>query len=563
MSAKYFESQLESFASKYIPDHEKNGLKYVLQPLTEIHFDERYGNYLSESVSYQTLQSIALIGLFLIITAIINFVNLSTAQAITRSKEVGIRKVLGTSRWQLIIQFMLETAIMTIAAMILGLGLTEMILLFFTDQIQFIGTPVLAFTWEIQLFLIIITIFTSALAGIYPAIIVSGFSPLTALKNSLFNKKPKGLGLRRSLVIVQFAIAQTLIFSTLIIVNQIQHFHNKDLGFNKEAIIEFSIPNNDSTNLALLRHNLIKHSNITNASFSLSTAINDSPTKSEITYDKLSDAPITVELKLGDENFIASYGIQLLAGRTNRRNDGLKSIVVNETLLKKLHINDPHEALGENINFLGMQSKIIGVVRDFHMSSLKQQITPCIISSYSPLYFAGNVNIKLVDLQETMEHVRREWLAIYPEHVFDYQFLDDKIAGLYQNEIRTSQLFVIFSSIAIFISCIGLYGLVTFIAAQKTKEVGVRKVLGANVFSIISLFSKEFMYLTFLGMLISSPFAYFIMSKWLEEFAYRIEIRPMLFVLVGLITLIIAGLTVGYKSYKTAIANPVKALRNE
>lgn len=558
-----YEQRLIAFAQKYLTRVEESGHKYHLQPLSELHSDERYGNYMNEAVTPESMRTLAIVGLFIIITASINFINLATAQAVKRSKEVGIRKVLGTTKAQLIVQFLTETTLITTLAVVIGLALSEVTLLYLAEQIQFIGTPEFVWSWDIGLFLVGITVFTSCLSGLYPALIISNYKPVRALKNTLDGSNSKGLSLRRVLVVTQFTIAQVLIIGMFVVSDQMNHFYQKDLGFNKESIIEFTLPENDSEKFAILKEKLLQNSAIQKASFSLSNVITDSDTNMDIKYHKLGDELINVDLKLGDADFMNTYGLELVAGREILPSDDLTSVIINETLLKKLQIASAQEAIGERIQVLGGQSSIVGVVQDFHMTSFRNAIKPSIISSNDAYYFMGSVKSHASNLPEALAHLEASWTSVFPEHIFDYKFVDDVIASLYEEEKRVSNLFRIFSLIAIGISCMGLLGLISFMSSQKTKEIGIRKVLGASVISIVSLFSNEFIKLVVLAFIISVPLSYYFMNEWLQNFAYRVDLTVGTFIIAGLVTVIIATTTVAYKSLHAALSNPVDALKNE
>lgn len=562
-SPERFEKLFPDFSKKYLGEDNKDLTQYSLQPLNEIHFDERYGNYEEETVSTGTLNALGLIGLFLIITACINFVNLSTALATKRSKEVGIRKVLGTTKGQITIQFLLETLLILTIALILALGLTELILLNIQKYIEFNAPLKLELSLEIVGFLTGLLVFAGLLSGIYPAVIMAGYTPAEALKGKLSNSKASGVGLRKILVIVQFTISQILIVGTLVVTEQISMFNNKDLGLNKESVVTVGLPNHDPQKLELLRNKISSNPLISNVSFSIGPAIGEGDLHTGFEYKKMGDEEISVSLKFADENYIDLYKIELLAGRQITNYDTLRNVIVNESLIKKINISTPEEAIGEKISVFGGESTIVGVVKDFHTVSLKSEIPACLIASYSDWYFYANVKVSPQNLTGSVAHIEEVWGEVFPKDIIDYVFLDDTVATFYEDEQRISKLFIIFSLIAIFISCMGLFGLITFMASQKTKEVGIRKVLGASIPSIIFLFSKQFVKLILVALVIASPIAYYFMNEWLDEFAYRIDINPMLFLVVGVITITITGATVGYKSLSAALANPVHSLKDE
>lgn len=562
-SASTYEASFPSFTDKYLGETRRSGMEYFLQPLNGVHFDERFGNYDEESFSQDTLNALTLIGFFLIITACINFVNLSTALASKRAKEVGVRKVLGTTKAHLILQFLLETASILLISLLIGLGLTELILLNIQEYIEFNAPVQLQFDIYTLAFLLGLLILVGGLSGLYPSIVMARYSPIEALRSRFSTSRTQGMGLRKILVILQFTIAQVLIFGTLIVSQQISMFNDRDLGLDKDAILTVYLPGNDPQKLELLKTELLKSSQVLQNSFALGSAIGDGNLSTEFTFKELGDAEIKVALKFADQDYFDVFGLELLAGRRITDRDTLNNIVVNEALIKKININSPEEALGKKIVVFGDEPTIVGVVKDFHTMSLKSEIPPCIIASYGEWYFTANIKISPQNLTQGYDHVEKAWQTVFPDDVMNAKFLDDTVAEFYKDEQRVSRLFNIFSLIAIFISCMGVFGLVTFIAAQKTKEVGIRKVLGASVANIATLFSKEFFRLIIIALVIASPIAYYFMNQWLNDFAYRIDINPVVFAWVGIITIGVTGVTVGYKSLMSALANPVNSLRDE
>jgi putative ABC transport system permease protein len=518
-SIKDIEAHVPGFIKKYHGEKNSDHATYEMQPLSEIHFDDRYGNYNYNTTSYQMIAALAVIGILLIITSCINFINLVTAESIKRSKEVGIRKTLGSSRAQLIAQFLGESTLVTIFSVLLAVGFAQFALGFlnsFLDSnlsLNFINDSGL---W---IFLSSVTVFVALLSGIYPSVIVSGFKPIFAIKNQINNKNSSGYILRRGLVVFQFAISQALIIGTIVLISQMNYFRTKELGFKKDAIVTVPIPEKEGR--------------------------------------------FGTQVKLIDGNYVELYGLELLAGTNVLDLDTAKGYIINEKLAAMIGFNEPQGAVGESIKMWGKTLPIVGVVKNFHTMSLHEPLEATIMLNRIRGYSTLSLKVNPVDVQGTIKQVQQKWEAAYPEHVFSYQFLDEQIKEFYDQEQKMSTLLSGFTSIAIFIGCLGLFGLATFMANQKTKEIGVRKVLGASVESIIFLFSKEYVKLILIGFVLAAPLAWYVMNEWLNDFAYKIEIGPVIFVAGLAMSFIIAIVTVGYRSLKAATVNPVDSLKCE
>jgi putative ABC transport system permease protein len=565
ISATRFNQNLHDFVKKHKPaEHVNDGIQ--LQPLADMHFDARFGNYNGRVFSKRLINTLSLIALFLIIIACVNFINLSTAQAINRSREVGVRKVLGSRRVQLIIQFLCETGLITFLAVLLGLSLAYgtfpfLIELLHIKLIFSFGDP------QLILFLIVVCLSVTLVSGFYPALVLSGFSPITALKNKFSNGKLYGISLRRGLVILQFCIAQVLIICVLVMVSQMNFFRNADIGFNKESIISVPIPGDSlsQTRMESVRHNLLMQPGIKNVSFSTF-----SPMDNDIwnNYFKFNHNPKKTDFltyfKWADASFFKTYQLELTAGRLYAQSDTLREYVVNETLVRNLGIRNSKDILGKEINFWDeKRGPVVGVVRDFNTNSLQSPIVPVVMGCWKSAYQVIGIKIGPEKTKQTLAAIEKIWNMAYPEYVFEYRFLDEKINTYYKEEYRLAQLYKIFAGIAIFISCLGLYGLVSFLSVRRVKELGIRKVLGASVQSIIYLFSREFTILIGLAFLISAPLAYYIMQSWLEGFSFRIHLGAGLFLIAIAGSMLIALITVGYRAFKAAVANPVISLRDE
>ncbi len=566
LAFKNFERRLPAFLEKYWTD--KDGINkriHTVQPLREIHFDTRYGTFYRNATSKATIWTFALIGFFLIVTACINFVNLATAQAIDRSKEVGVRKVLGANRLQLIRHFIGETFAITVLAVFVAVALNELLFQRFAEIMKLKMSFDLFGDQAVLGFLLIVTVVVSLLSGFYPALVLSGFQPALALKSKNTTKQGGGLTLRRGLVVVQFAISQALIIGTVIIAEQMDYFRNKDLGFNKDAIVTVSLPNRDQLKLESLRAQLLQNAGVKNVSLAYASASSGNSWSTD--YQHKSGGHIqrhVANVRFSDPSYFETYDLQLLAGRAYTESDTIKEFVVNEALVRQMGLSSPEEAIGEYLTLWDAPAKpIVGVVKNFHMVSLHDEINPCVMATNQRVYLQASIKINLHDAKAVLRHIEKVWSATFPESVFEYKFLDDTIAEFYKDEEKMSQLLRIFAGIAILIGCLGLFGLVSFMAAQRTKEIGVRKVLGASVADILGLFSKEFAALILVAFVIAAPIAYFAMNNWLENFVYRIDVGFGVFLSTIVVTFIIAGATVGYRAMRSALTNPAEALRYE
>ena len=567
LSPSHLDEQLKGFAKKHKPaEYAKDA--FVTQPLSEIHFDDRFGNFRGHTFSHSLIKALAFIGLFLILIACVNFINLATAQAVNRSREVGVRKVLGSSRRQLAFQFLGETVFITITAVVLAVLVAEITLPLLNKLLETKMTMSLIFNPWLVLFILILTISVTILSGLYPAIILSGFNPITALKSKITSKMVGGISMRRVLVVLQFAIAQILIIGMLIVVSQMNFFRNASLGFDKAAIINVPMPGDSlsKTKVDYMRNRLLANNNILNASFSFGSPSSDGNWNSDFKFDHATKSTnFSANLKWADTGYFKTYNLQFVAGRPYYASDTVREFVVNETLLRKLGINDPQAAIGKEINFWdgNKAARIVGVIRDFNSYSLREPMAPVVLSTWKDVYQTINIKIKPGTEKAVLPFIEKLWNENFPDYVYDYKFLDDTIASFYKQENQLSILYKIFAAIAIFISCLGLYGLVSFMAVQRTKEVGIRKVLGASARHIVYLMSKEFTLLIIIAFAISAPVAYYIMHKWLQNYTYRIPLSASIFLLAIVGSIIIAWITVGQRAIKSALANPVKSLRTE
>jgi putative ABC transport system permease protein len=573
---KTLEAQLPSFVKRHYPqENEPETRSLTLQALPTMHLDDRTSTLVGHVIPVSELWSLGLIGLFLVVVACINFVNLATAQSVTRAKEIGVRKVLGSSRAQLMVQFMRETALITAVALLLGCIIAELALPILNQLMQKpISMDVLHHP-AILGYMLLVGILVTLLAGFYPAVVVSGFDPVAAIKSKISTRSIGGISLRRSLVVVQFVIAQLLVIGTLVVIKQMHYFKSRPLGFTQTAVALLDLP---SDSLDITKYNYLKASMLAVPGVREASLCSDGPTDwggnfPGFRFDgRTNKEAFSIEEQNVDTSFLRTFDISLAAGRLPFTADTTSTeLLVNETTVRKLGFSSPGDILGKTMDFgTGRVFTIVGIVHDYNTQPLRGAIQPLALlfqGSYKRFVFLGYEDLAVrmdpKQLQETLPQVQKLFSSVFPSYLYDCTFLDDRIASFYQDENRTAQLFKTFSLIAIFISCLGLYGLVSFMAVQKTKEVGIRKVLGASVKSIVYLFSREFTWLILLAFVVSAPLGYYFMHGWLNGFYYHTQMGWIEFALAIAGSLLIAWATVGYKAYRAALANPINSLKYE
>ncbi|MEO8710564.1 MAG: ABC transporter permease [Parafilimonas sp.] len=566
-SLNQFNKQLTAFVDKYIKPVNP-GYDLALQPLNEIHYDARYGNFTGRTFSKDLILALSLIGLFLLIIACVNFINLTTAQAVNRSREVGVRKVLGGNRSQLVLQFLGETGVTTLLAIIGSILIVFICLPFLNNLLDVHISAAVLYSSKLILFMIAALLLVTFLSGFYPALVLSGFKSVNVLKSSINTNNIKGISFRRVLVVFQFVIAQALIIGTLVVASQMDYFRNADMGFNKDAVINAGFPTDSlsRTKTDLLRNELNKIPGIQKISFSAftpSTTDGGWATGLHLPGNKVNTPDMVVSMKPADTAFFSLYNLPLVSGRIYFPSDTMREFVINETAVKNLGIRNADDAIGKLVSVNGKTFPIVGVVKDFHVSSFRDPIGPVVLTTMKDQYALANIKVNMSQAKPVIASMQKIWNKYFPDYVFEYSFLDQSIADYYKQEAQLSVLYKIFSFIAIFISCLGLYGLISFMAVQSRKEIGIRKVLGAPVRDIVIMLSKEFTILITIAFIIASPLAWYFMHQWLQQYTYRIIIGAGFFIATILCSLFIAWLTVGYTAIKAAVTNPVKSLRTE
>jgi putative ABC transport system permease protein len=547
------------------------------QPLKDVHLESAdfvYDKAIRGNETY--VRALTIIAIFILVIACFNFVNLATTRSFRRAKEIGVRKVVGAERKQLIIQFIGETILLAIISMLISIIATFFIVPLlnqFTDKsIEFnpFTNPLLG------LIILGSGVVIGIIAGIYPALVLSGFQPIKVLKNMKLIGSSGGALLRQALIVIQFVVSVVLIVSTTIVYRQTKFLNNKDLGFNKEQVVYFQVRGDVERKLDAFKDELKRSPNIVSmtAGYGLPGDLYAGDGVTTIGGDGEKERPANVFI--GDHDYVKTLGLRVIAGRDFSKDmstDVKEGFLINETAVKEWGFGTPEKAIGQKINWNEWaptdtlnpvkRGKVIGVVEDFHYKSLHEKVTPSVIQVYPQFVFAVAVKLKTADIKNTLGHISNVWNQFAPGYPIDFKFMDETYGEMYKAEGKLSDLLWIFTVMAIIVGCMGLFGLATFNAEQRTKELGIRKVLGANAFDIVGLLSKNFLILVVIASLIAFPLAWLWMHSWLKDFPYRVNISWWIFGGAIVAALAIALLTVSFQAIKAAIANPVKSLRTE
>ncbi len=548
-----------------------SGTKLDLQRLTDIHLTSHLDYEAEENGDIKRVYIFSGIALIILLIACINYMNLSTARSTLRAKEIGIRKVTGATKTELVAQFLSESVLLSALAMLMALGLTWLAIPWLNKLSGLHLSMALFMQWKWLLVILLVPFVVGTVSGIYPALFMSSFQPVKTLKG-LFRVGGKSISFRQALVVVQFAISIVLIITTAIVFQQLKYMQQKSLGYTKEHVVV--MPNTIGTvsQYESFRNELIATTGVKNVARSSripTGRLLDSQGASVVDADTLQ--PVNAELKYLaiDHDFIATYNIQMAAGRNFDRAyaTDTANFIINEAVATALNWQSAEKAIGKDFNYGGTRGKIIGVTKDFHFESMHNKIAPIVFVLPRPDQngFFGQLSVKLSasNINSTLQTIENVWKKFAPETPYEYTFLDENFGRLYSSEQRQSSLFTIFSCIAIFIACLGLLGLSAFAISQRVKEIGIRKVLGASPGNLVALLSKDFLKLVAVAAVIAFPIAWYAMDTWLTDFAYRISISWWIFLVAGLVAAIIALLTVGIQALKAAISNPVKSLRTE
>lgn len=535
---------------------------FDLQPVTDVHLNPRPYVDFPGAGNIQYVYIMMVIAVIILIVACINFMNLSTARSARRAKEVGLRKVSGAGRSQLIGQFLAESSLIALIALVLGLLLVWSLMPFFNDLAEK-NLSLNLFDKDILLGLLTICLVTGIISGSYPAMFLSGFMPAEVLKGSIKTGAASSL-FRNTLVVVQFSISIVLLIGTGVVYSQLQFIKHQNLGFDRENLVYSPMSGELWNKYQTLRTELEKNQLAADFTFveDLPTNLTNATVSVEWEGKDPNSQPLFTNLAI-DENFFDVFQTKLIAGRgfSKAFTADTSNLIVNEKALKIIGLT-PEEAVGKPLTLWGNKGTIIGVVKDFNFRPIQQPIEPLLLRLNT---WGGNavVRAKAGQTEAVIRELEKIFNELNPGYPFAYNFVDQDLAKLYKSEQRLGSLFNVFSVLAVFISCLGLYGLSAFLAERRTKEIGVRKVLGASVVSVVFLLTKSFTRPVLVAMVIATPLAWFGMSKWLEGFAFHVDIHWGIFVLAFMIALLIAWLTVSFESLKAAIINPAKSLKNE
>jgi putative ABC transport system permease protein len=573
---KSMERQFPAFQDRHIPpdgsafkQSEQSILS--LRPITEIHLKAHNDDEIEPNGDVQRVYIFSAIALFILLIACINYMNLSTARSLLRAREIGVRKVVGAQRKQLVFQFLTESVLLTLLALLIALLATTALLPWVNELAGLdLQLSTLVNTRNIIL-LALVPLVVGGLAGIYPALFLSSFRPIQVLKG-LLNIGGYSISLRKGLVIVQFAISIILIIATAVVFRQLSYLQKKDLGYDRAQVVNLFFnsslnPTYDAFRLELTADRRI--ASVCRSSRIPTGRLLDAMGSMIRRGDTLAPTQADIKYVGVDEHFLETYGIPTVAGRffTEGRSADSTGYVINEAAARALQLDDPQKAIGQTFAYGPAKGTIIGVVRDFHFESLHQRILPLVLvvprPAFSPGFNVLSVKVAGNDVSGSLAHLEKTWKKYFPQSPFTYTFLDNRYAALYDSEVRQGRLFTGFAAIALFIACLGLLGLSVFAISQRIREIGIRKVLGADSGSIVLLLSRDFLWPVLLATLIAFPIAWYGMSRWLEDFAYRIAMPWWVFLFAGLMAALVAFCTVSVQAMRAASANPVKNLRTE
>lgn len=563
-----FEARFPEMVDKYRNEENARMTSYSLINLKDIHNDPKWGF----SGNYTNDPSITIgftaIGLFIMLSACINFINIQTVQVVTRSKEVGVRKVLGGTRLQLTLQFLAETILLTAISFILALWITELALDGWNGLLTIVNMN-MQIDSSVWVFGIGLILLVSLIAGLYPALKLSSYRPSEALRSgfSALTRTKTGLNMRQVLVVTQFTITQLMIIGTIVVSVQMDYFINKDLGFNKEEMVTINTYNQERQKTDRLIQEIESMPEVISYSFASGPPMDAGRYGTsfvEVGHEDKGD--IKTRNKFVDHRYLSNYGIGLVAGRDFRQdeyNDTIDAFIVNEAFVKQLEVESPQDAIGKLIDCYGTRAVIVGVTKDFHIDKLDQAIEPLIIFPWHNQVNGASLKIASGNLSAALDKLEDVWAEVFPSRTFRYKTVDDFIKDSYLVEDIMLKSIRIFSIVAILIGCLGLYGLVSFMAVKRTKEIGIRKVLGASFGQILMSFSKRFFLLTLVAFLISAPMAYKAMELWLNNYVFRIPLSWDIFAIGLLTTIVLTLITVGSISLKAARTNPAETLQIE
>ncbi|MBD2699206.1 ABC transporter permease [Spirosoma sp. BT702] len=555
---------LPAIRQKYLRTEEAKALDFHVLPLRDLSHNPQYGG---ES-PYMILYVLIAVGLFLVGGACINFINVATAHALKRAKEVGVRKAVGSTRWQLIGQFMTETSLLTLVAVLLGMLLAQLGLPALNNALHMLNADLSildlflprSLIWFLGLIIGVIL-----LAGLYPSLVLARFKPVVALHGRMTTQQVGGLRVRRSLVVTQFFITQLFCIGVIVMMAQVGYMQVANLGFQKKSILTIPVPTDSPIKQQTLRARLGQIPGVEDVTLGVEPPAAPHRPPLPFTFDTHTQPEkFQTRVKVGDMNYLSVFDIKLLTGRNFRNNDTTNNeVIVNETMVKQLGVPSANSVLGKRLNIWGADRTVVGVVHDFYMGELRIGLQPLVLLNYYKENDMAALRIDPTNVTATMSTIDQTWNELFPEYVFKASFVDEQLDNFYVTERILLSLAQIFSLVAILIGCLGLYGLVLFMAETRQKEIGVRKVLGASVQQLIWLFGREFTWLLVIGFVLAAPVGWFLMNGWLQSYAYRIDLGWWVFALTLALVSGITLLTVGRVSLRAAMADPAKSIRTE
>lgn len=571
---KKMEKQFPAFLDRHLiedgPYKTSQWTTLSLRKLTDIHLYSHTDYEAEENGDIKRVYIFSAIALFILLIACINYMNLSTARSVLRAKEIGVRKTIGAGRPELIGQFLSESVLVSWVATLLAFFLTWAALPWLNQLSGQQLSIERLLRWQVLVPLLIVPFLVGILSGIYPAVFLSSFQPVKVLKG-LLKVDGGNISLRKALVVLQFSISIILIISTVIVFEQLRFMQNKSLGFDRDHVVTLNYTNGLSERFDAFRTELLA-----------SSVIKDVGRSSRIPTGRLLDAmgsqirrgdslaPSGADIKMvrADDGFVSTYGVKMIAGRNLSRQRGLadtSAFLINQAAVKALGLKSPEDAIGKEFVYGGRRGELVGVFNDFHFESMHERILPLVVYLPTNPNNYGNISVKIAgnNIPGALAQIETTWKKFVPEMPFEYTFMDENFDRLYEAEQRQGTIFTVFACIAIFIACLGLFGLSAFAISQRVKEIGIRKVLGANVGSIVGLLSKDFLKLVLVAAVIAFPLAWYAMSRWLQDFAYRISVPWWVFIFAGVVAGVVAFVTISIQTIKAASANPVKNLRTE
>ncbi|MEO6904756.1 MAG: ABC transporter permease [Ginsengibacter sp.] len=564
-NAKFLQQKFPAFLERRDGAEMKKMQMYptlFLEPLKDVYLYSTRDD--SKTGHITNVYIFSIIAIFILLIACFNFINLTTARSAERAKEVGIRKVVGAGQTQLAAQFMGESVVLCLIAFVIAFFLSWLLLPLFNQLAGKTISNSIFEHWNYLALLFFASIGIGLVAGIYPALVLSSFKPVVVLKGR-FVTGSRGIILRKGLVIAQFTISIALIISTIVVYKQMNFMQNQNLGFSKDQMMV--IDTNGDPAKKTFEQAVKELPGVKSVAISGSVPGGGNPGAYSEIENKKGDLQIAnLDLYFVDFNYINQYKIKMVAGRGFSKDfatDTTQAMVLNEAAVKLFGYTSPEQAIGKRFKQWGREGKIIGVTKDFHFRSLQEEIKPLSMRIEPDACNLVSINVIANNLPKTIAAIENKWKTLLPDRPFSYYFLDEFFNRQYRSEVRFGNLFLNFAILAIFISCLGLLGLASYSTIQRTKEIGIRKVMGATVSNIVNLLSIDFLKLVFISFIIAAPLAWYFMHQWLKDFAYRININWWIFLVAGFTAVLIALLTISFQAIKAAIANPVKSLRSE